>query len=94
MAKDMNDNSSILNTLNQLTALHYTKSLDYKWFIDTFYEGKPAVKSIVDLPYLPVRALKEFDLKSIPDDEVYKVMKSSGTTGQFSKIYLDQEDGK
>ena len=63
MAKDMNDSSSILYTLNQLSALHYTKSLDYKWFVDTFFEGKAAVKSIVDLPYLPVRALKEFDLK-------------------------------
>lgn len=87
----MNNNSLILNTLCQLTATHYTKSFDYKWFVDTFFQGKCSVTSIVDLPYLPVRALKEFDLKSIPDDNVYKIMKSSGTTGQFSKIYLDRD---
>ena len=29
-------------------------------------------------------------LKSIPDDEVFKVLTSSGTTGDVSRIYLDQ----
>ncbi len=45
-----------------------------------------------DTPALPVRLFKEYDLKSIPDDEVAKTMTSSGTTGQrVSKIYLDRE---
>lgn len=43
-------------------------------------------------PALPVRLFKEYDLKSISKDEIYKVMTSSGTTGQtVSKIYLDRE---
>jgi len=41
---------------------------------------------------LPVRLFKEYDLKSIPQDQVVKTMTSSGTTGQaVSKIYLDRE---
>ena len=31
-----------------------------------------APTSLADLPYLPVRAFKQFDLKSVPDDDVYK----------------------
>ena len=47
---------------------------------------------IGDCPALPVRLFKEYDLKSVPDDEVVKTMTSSGTTGQrVSKIYLDRE---
>jgi hypothetical protein len=44
-----------------------------------------------DLPFLPVSLFKEMDLRSIPQNEVFKVMTSSGTTGQaVSKIYLDK----
>ena len=31
---------------------------------------------------------KELDLKSIKNDEVFKVLKSSGTSGNLSKIFL------
>jgi hypothetical protein len=41
---------------------------------------------------LPVRLFKEYDLYSIPKDQIIKTMTSSGTTGQaVSKIYLDRE---
>ncbi|GAA4596602.1 hypothetical protein BJY16_002067 [Actinoplanes octamycinicus] len=42
------------------------------------------------LPWLPVRLFKTLELKSIPDDEVFKVLTSSGTTGDVSRIYLDK----
>lgn len=42
--------------------------------------------------FLPVSLFKEFDLKSIPDEKVVKVLTSSGTSGQrVSKIYLDAQ---
>ena len=48
-------------------------------------------KTYYDLPFLPVRLFKELDLKSVPDEEIFKTMTSSGTTGQaVSKIYLDR----
>ncbi|HBZ02637.1 MAG TPA: acyl-protein synthetase [Lachnospiraceae bacterium] len=48
-----------------------------------------------DIPFLPVRLFKEYDLKSVSDEEVVKTMTSSGTTGQArSKIYLDKETSR
>jgi phenylacetate-coenzyme A ligase PaaK-like adenylate-forming protein len=45
-----------------------------------------------ELPFLPVRLFKEFELRSCAQDEVVKTMTSSGTSGQqVSKIYLDRE---
>ena len=44
-----------------------------------------------EIPFLPVSLFKEMELKSVPQEDVFKVMTSSGTTGQVvSKIYLDR----
>lgn len=41
---------------------------------------------------LPVRLFKEYDLRSVGEDDVVKTMTSSGTTSQVkSKIYLDRD---
>lgn len=41
---------------------------------------------------LPVRLFKELNLKSVPDENVFKVLTSSGTTSQVvSRIHLDRE---
>jgi hypothetical protein len=47
--------------------------------------------SVADLPWLPVRMFKNHVLKSISDDEVFKVLTSSGTAGDVSRIYLNKE---
>ncbi|MEV6844327.1 acyl-protein synthetase [Actinoplanes sp. NPDC051411] len=52
--------------------------------------GYAGADSVAGLPWLPVRLFKNLDLKSIGDDEVFKVLTSSGTTGEVSKIYLDK----
>lgn len=45
-----------------------------------------------DIPALPVRLFKEYDLRSTGSEDVIKTMTSSGTTGQqVSKIYLDRD---
>lgn len=50
------------------------------------------VTGFEQLPPLPVRLFKEFSLKSVPDEALYKTITSSGTTGQqVSRIYLDRE---
>src|SRR5690606_18658220 len=44
------------------------------------------------MPFLPVSAFKNHELKSIPAEEVLKVLHSSGTTGQaVSRIFLNKE---
>ena len=51
-----------------------------------------SITAYEQLPPLPVRLFKEFALKSVPDEALYKTMTSSGTTGQqVSRIYLDRE---
>jgi acyl-protein synthetase LuxE len=52
--------------------------------------GYAGAGSVAELPWLPVRLFKNLELKSIPDDEVFKVLTSSGTTGEVSRIYLDK----
>lgn len=43
-------------------------------------------------PALTVPLFKQLELKSIPDDAIFKVLRSSGTTGQVpSRIYLDRQ---
>ena len=47
--------------------------------------------SLAEVPYLPVGLFKSHLLSSVPDDEVFKTMSSSGTTGQqVSRIVLDR----
>ena len=48
--------------------------------------------SYEELPFLPVRIFKEFEMRSCSKEEVVKTMTSSGTTGQqVSRIFLDRE---
>jgi len=42
------------------------------------------------VPFLPVRLFKTERLQSIPDDEVYRVLTSSGTGGDVSRVPLDR----
>ena len=51
--------------------------------------------AIADQPYLPTSVFKRLRLTSVPDDDIFKVMTSSGTTGQVpSRIYLDVDTAK
>jgi phenylacetate-coenzyme A ligase PaaK-like adenylate-forming protein len=43
-----------------------------------------------DIPMLPILLFKHMELKSIMDDEIFKILVSSGTSGQaVSQIFLD-----
>jgi phenylacetate-coenzyme A ligase PaaK-like adenylate-forming protein len=44
-----------------------------------------------DVPYIPVQMFKHFDLRTCPEQEIVKVLQSSGTTGGIpSRIPLDK----
>lgn len=75
----------------QLTKLHMERCEAYKKMMD-FIDFQPhELLSYEEYPYLPVRLFKEMNLSSISDDDVFKIMTSSGTTGQaVSRIYLDK----
>lgn len=78
--------------LGQLTAFHYEKCEPYKRMLDAVSVKPDEIKSYYDIPFLPVGLFKELDLISVDKSEIFKVMTSSGTTGQaVSKIYLDRK---
>ncbi len=51
--------------------------------------------SVSDIPFIPVRLFKEYELLSTDRAEIVKTMTSSGTSGQaVSKIFLDRDNAK
>lgn len=77
--------------LIELARFHYNHCEKYKNIIDALNIDLFELKDYYDLPFLPVRLFKEMSLMSISKDQVFKVMTSSGTTGQnISKIHLDK----
>jgi hypothetical protein len=82
-----------LGEMNRLTAHHTAHCRLYADYVRALFGDRDAT-SLAEVPYLPVRAFKSFELKSIPDAEVFKIMTSSGTTGEVSRIYLDRETAK
>ncbi len=81
----------MLEAMRQLTRWHAEQCTNYQQVIDTLHVDPARLERLEDVPYLPVRLFKEFELLSIPRDEVFKTMNSSGTSGQqVSKIFLDK----
>ncbi len=80
----------LLNRFQELTEIHRKNCEEYSKIL-TAWNILDSFSSIYEVPFLPVRLFKELELKSIKDEEIFKTMTSSGTTGQaVSKIYLDR----
>ena len=78
--------------LVELTRLHQSRCPEYARFLKAVGYEEDKVNTPADIPFFPVRLFKEVDLLSIPREEVFKTMTSSGTTGQrVSKIFVDKE---
>ena len=87
--------------LQQLTESHRERCTPYARILSAWDSPGTNGREVVDgdelasLPYLPSALFKTLELRSIPDDEVFKVMSSSGTTGQTpSRVYLDVETAR
>ncbi len=77
------------NEIYNLTIHHYQNSKLYKKILDNLNFDKKKKYTAEELPFLPARLFKHLELKSIADKQIFKVLKSSGTSGQQSKIFLD-----
>ncbi len=85
-------NQMLLSEFNDLTRFHYGRCGEYASIINRLFAGRTEYDSLQEIPFLPVRLFKLLDLKSIPQENVVRLLKSSGTTDAgFSKIYLDRE---
>lgn len=81
-----------LDQMNNLMQHHKSNCLEYSRIIDMFFKNKPFYENLEDIPFVPVRVFKEIDLLSTNRENIYKVMKSSGTSGQSpSRIFVDKE---
>lgn len=82
----------ITKELVSLTRHHMERCPEYGRFLKAVGYDETKVSGADDIPYFPVRLFKDIDLLSIPREEVFKTMTSSGTTGQrVSKIFVDKE---
>lgn len=85
------ENKDFLKKINELTKYHYKNSVKFKNIIDKIYNKNINSSSIQSVPFLPVSLFKEIELKSIPDNKIFKILNSSGTSeSKLSKIYLDK----
>lgn len=83
----------LLGELNQLTKMHRSECDAYANYLDAIGYEQELAKSLDEIPFVPIRIFKELEMKSIPDEDVFKIMMSSGTSGQAqSKIYLNKEN--
>ncbi|MDR0220356.1 MAG: acyl-protein synthetase [Lachnospiraceae bacterium] len=77
--------------LLELTKAHAERCPEYAGMLRGAGFSAEKAASWHDLPFLPVSLFKEMDLRSVPPEDVFKTMTSSGTSGQaVSKIYLDR----
>ena len=81
----------MLDKMQELTRWHYQHCSSYQSLIDS-YGGLSSFTSLSDIPPLTASLFKEFEFKSVGDDQVFKVLSSSGTSSvKVSKIFLDKE---
>jgi hypothetical protein len=84
-------NRKLLPELANLTRHHRSACPMYARILDALGTGD-TFGLIEDLPFLPVSLFKTHRLFSVPEDEIFKVVTSSGTTGQaVSRVFLDKE---
>lgn len=90
MAKD-EKKPLYVDAMHKLTNHHFTNCVQYQKILDVLGFDPNVKHSIEDIPPIPVRLFKDYDLLSVDKSQISKTMTSSGTSGQsVSKIFLDR----
>lgn len=86
------DKQALLSeTLCNLTRFHYRECPSYRRILEAMQFDEANVGTYYDLPFIPVRLFKDYELASVDRADIIKTMTSSGTSGQkVSKIFLDK----
>lgn len=79
----------LLARLNELTQRHAQGCTAFANILSAFGWGHASTYQ--ELPYLAARLFKLAQWQSVPPEEVFKVLTSSGTTGSPSRIVLDRD---
>ncbi len=81
--------------MKKLHEHHVANSVAYKEICSRIFRNEVNSNSIEDLPFIPVSVFKNHQLMSIEERDIFKVLTSSGTSGQsVSKIYLDKDTAR
>lgn len=94
---DLNTNQkkNFLATLIELTKLHKKNCKNYFNILKNIKFKFKKKMLLEDLPFLPSSLFKEIELYSIKKKNIFKTLKSSGTSGQnVSQIFLDKKNAK
>ena len=76
--------------LRDLTLLHRQRCGPYGRILAALEQDPGTISSLAEVPMIPVGLFKSHALRSIPEDRVFKVITSSGTTrASVSRVYLD-----
>jgi len=76
--------------MRQAVAWHFQHSSHFQDLCRSVHFDPAGDWKIEDLPYFPVTMFKTADLLSIPPDQIARTLFSSSTSGQPSKIMIDQ----
>lgn len=87
-------NSLLVPALFELTQIHVNNCKPYGRGVSSLFSDWRAGREIADLPFVPVSLFKERIFRSIAQEDVFKVLTSSGTTGSPSRIFLDAVTAK
>lgn len=89
---DATQKSALLSdSLSQLTQWHASECQEYRNILNAINANGTPIQKLSDVPFIPVRLFKEFELCSVNRELIFKTMTSSGTSGQqVSKIFLDK----
>ena len=75
-----------------MTKYHYDNCKNYQRILDSINYKINIKQDYSDIPFLPIRLFKMFEMISVPNNCIVKTMTSSGTSGQgVSKIFLDKQ---
>lgn len=84
--------ASLGAALNALTHRHAIACAPYGRILRASGRTPGQNYTLETLPFLPVRLFKQYELASVPQNEIFKVLTSSGTTSQqVSHIVLDRD---
>jgi hypothetical protein len=77
--------------LAALTRFHMGASAEYRRIVESMFPKWEHAACLAELPFLPVGLFKQREIKSIPDNEIFKIITSSGTTGSIpSRVHVDR----
>ncbi|MEZ5296219.1 MAG: hypothetical protein R2697_08105 [Ilumatobacteraceae bacterium] len=81
--------------LRELTEFHIARCPEYARIVDAFFPDPGSTEGLASVPWVPVGLFKRHTIKSVPDDQVFKRITSSGTTGQTpSQVVVDRTTAK